>query len=69
LENHGPGNNREDTEQDQNRAGDPAGLCKDVAKIGDKQRGEQENDAAPRLRKNFSYFWNVAHAHRSVKRN
>jgi len=35
------------SEQEQNAAGDPARLSKNVTKIGDKNRCEQKNDATP----------------------
>jgi len=38
LENHGPGDNRENGEKEQNAAGNPAGLSKDIAEISDKKR-------------------------------
>jgi len=44
LENHGPGDDRKHEKQQQNSAGDPAGLRKDVSDIGDEKRGEQKND-------------------------
>lgn len=47
LENHGPGNNGENSEQDQDTASNRASLRKDVAEVGDEQRSEQENDATP----------------------
>jgi hypothetical protein len=47
LEDHGPGNDGENPEQDQNAAGDPARLSKNVTEIGDKNRSERKNDATP----------------------
>jgi len=44
LKNHGPGNNREGEQEQENSAGDPAGLRKNVSDIGDEKRGEQKND-------------------------
>jgi len=49
LEDHGPGNDGENSEQDQNTACDPAGFSKDAAKISNKNDREQENDATPQL--------------------
>jgi hypothetical protein len=47
LKDHGPGNDGKNSEQEQNAAGDPARLSKNVTKIGDKNRSEQKNDATP----------------------
>ena len=47
LEDHGPGNYGKNPEQEQNAAGDPARLSKNVTEIGDKNRSEQKNDATP----------------------
>ena len=44
LENHGPGDDGEHQQKQQNSAGDPAGLRKNVSDIGDEKRGEQKND-------------------------
>ena len=44
LENHGPGDDGEHQQKQQNAAGDPAGLRKNVSDIGDEKRGEQKND-------------------------
>ena len=67
LEDHRPGDDGENPEQDQNAAGNPARLSKDVTEIGDIDRCEQKNDATPQSKLNFTYFRNVAHAHRVVK--
>jgi hypothetical protein len=69
LENHGPGNDGKDSEQEQNAARDQARLSKDISEIGDEDRGEQENDATPQLGTKISYFKNVTHACRVVKTN
>src|SRR5258708_6529850 len=45
LENHGPGNDREQKQKQKNAAGDPASLREDISDIGYKNRGEQKNDA------------------------
>jgi len=67
LKDHGPGDDGKYSEQEQNAAGDPARLSKNVTEISDKDRGEQKNGATPQLEINFPYFRNVAHAHRVVK--
>jgi hypothetical protein len=67
LEDHGPGNDRKNSQQEQNAAGNPARLSKNVTEIGDKNRGEQKNGATPQLEINFTDFRNVAHAYRVVK--
>jgi citrate lyase alpha subunit len=69
LKDHGPGDDREDCKQEQDAAGDPARLSKNVTEISDKNRSEQKNDATPQLVTKFSYFKNVTHAHRAVKTN
>jgi hypothetical protein len=69
LKDHGPGNDGENREEEQNPARDPACLSKNVTQIGDENRGEQKNDATPQLVMKFSYFKNVTHAHRVVKTN
>jgi hypothetical protein len=69
LEDHGPGDDGENREQQQNAARDPARLSKNVTEIGDENRGEQKNDATPQLVTKFSYLKNVTHAHRVVKTN
>jgi hypothetical protein len=53
LKDHRPGNDGENSEQEQNATGDPARLSKDVTEIGDKNRGEQKNNATPQLEINF----------------
>jgi hypothetical protein len=67
LKDHGPGDDGENPEQDQNAAGNPTRLSKDVTEIGDKDRCEQKNDATPQSKLNFPYFRNVAQAYRVVK--
>jgi hypothetical protein len=67
LKDHRPGNDGENSEQDQNATGNPARLSKDVTEIGDKDRSEQKNDATPQLEIKFPDFRNVAHAYRVVK--
>ena len=67
LKDHGPGDDGKYSEQEQNAAGNPARLSKNVTEISDKDRGEQKNDATPQLEINFPDFRNVAHAHRVVK--
>jgi hypothetical protein len=67
LKDHRPGDNGKYCEQEQNAAGNPARLSKNVTEISDKDRGEQKNGATPQLEINFPYFTNVAHAHRVVK--
>jgi hypothetical protein len=49
LEDHGPGNDGENREQEQNSAGNPARLSKDITEISDEKRGEQKNDPTPQL--------------------
>ena len=67
LKDHGPGNDGKNSEQEQNAAGDPARLSKNVTEISYKDGGEQKNGATPQLEINFPDFRNVAHAHRVVK--
>ena len=67
LKDHGPGNDGKYSEQEQNAAGNPARLSKNVTEISDKDGGEQKNGATPQLEINFPDFRNVAHAHRVVK--
>jgi len=67
LEDHGPGDDGKYSEQEQNAAGYPARLSKNVTEIGDKNGGEQKNGATPQLEINFPDFRNVAHAYRVVK--
>jgi len=67
LKDHGPGNDGKNCEQEQNAAGNPARLSKNVSEIGDKNGGEQKNGATPQLEINFPDFRNVAHAYRVVK--
>jgi hypothetical protein len=44
LENHGPRDDGKHKEQQQNSAGDQAGLRKDISNISGEKRGEQKND-------------------------
>ena len=67
LKDHSPGDYGKYSEQEQNAAGDPARLSKNVSEISDKDRCEQKNGATPQLEINFPDFRNVAHAHRVVK--
>jgi hypothetical protein len=67
LQDHRPGNDRENPEQEQNATGHRTSLCKDVTEIGNKNRRGQKNDATPQLEINFSDLRNVAHAYRVVK--
>ena len=67
LKDHRPGDNGKYSEQEQNAAGDPARLSKNVTEISYKDGGEQKNGATPQLEINFPDFRNVAHAHRVVK--
>jgi hypothetical protein len=67
LKDHGPGNDGKNSQQEQNAAGNPARLSKNVSEISDKNRGEQKNGATPQLEINFPDFRNVAHAYRVVK--
>jgi hypothetical protein len=81
LKDHRPGNDGENTQQNQNASGHPARLGKNIAQVGDKQRGEQRNDATPQLRitaeptpitkirEKFPTLETVAHAYRVVKTN
>ena len=43
LEDHGPGDDGKHSEQEQNAAGDPARLSKNVSEVSDKDGGEQKN--------------------------
>jgi len=67
LEYHGPGDDGENPEQEQNATGNPASLSKNVTEIGDKNRSGQKNDTTPQLEINFPDLRNVAHAYRVVK--
>jgi hypothetical protein len=67
LKDHGPGNDGENAEQDQNSAGNPAGFSKNTSEVSDEKRREQENDATPQLEIKFPDFRNVAQAYRVVK--
>src|SRR5258707_9302317 len=44
LENHGPGHDRKEKKKQENAAGDPAGLRKDISDVGCKNRSKQKND-------------------------
>jgi hypothetical protein len=67
LKDHGPGDDGKNPEQDQNAAGNPARLRKNVTEISDEERSGQENDATPQSELNLAYLRNVAHAYRVVK--
>jgi hypothetical protein len=69
LKDHGPGDDGKDCKQEQDAAGDPARLSKNVTEISDKNRSEQKNDATPQLEINLPDFRNVAQAYRVVKTN
>ena len=67
LKDHGPGDDGKNSEQEQDAAGYPARLSKNVTEISDKNRGEQKNGATPQLEIKFPDFRNVAQAYRVVK--
>ena len=53
LENHCPGDQGEEQQQEQNRAGDPAGLGKNIENVADVDGGEKKNWENPSGKENF----------------
>lgn len=54
LEDHGPGDDGEDEQKQENPTSDPSGLFKNAADIGQKQeRGGQKNGYTPQLQRKF----------------
>src|SRR6266403_656091 len=54
LQNHGPGNDGKEQQQQENNARNQASLLEDFKEIGDKNRGEQKNDVPLSENRNFS---------------
>jgi hypothetical protein len=69
LEDHRPGDQREEEKKEKDGTGDPAGLRENVKDVADENGGEKKNWENPSERKFLGDSRNVAHGWNVVKRN